>query len=139
MLPQQAPTKQEQLFSYRKLYQKPHHPGESGVSGVRRRRPKASSLRCGKLSARSRRSGLRFRAEDNKLSLACHASAHITGCVHSASYACKPSRPHSRHFPPLHSHHPNPPRIPQPPFLRTAAKVPRFPFISLASFGGQNF
>ena len=35
----------------------------------------------------------------------------------------------------VRSHHPNPPRIPQPPFLRSAAKVPRFPFISLASFG----
>ena len=76
------------------------------------------SLRCGKLSARSRCSGLRSRAEDNKPGLAItaaqaglairasqaerkrvpsHASAHIAGCVQSASFACKPSPPHSRH------------------------------------------
>ena len=36
---------------------------------------------------------------DNMLRLACHASAHIAGCVQSASFACKPSPPHSRHFP----------------------------------------
>ena len=57
----------------------------------------AGSLRCRKLSARSRRSGLRSRAEDNKPSLAYHASANTVGCVHSASFACNPSRPHSRH------------------------------------------
>ena len=61
------------------------------------------SLRCGKLSARSRRSGLRSRAEDNKPSSAYHASANTVGYVHSASFACKPSRPHSRHFPHLRS------------------------------------
>ena len=121
------------FLSCRVLYQiHPHW----GVVRVRRRRP-PGSLRCGKLSARSRRSGLRSRAEDNIPSLACHASAHITGCVHSASYACKSSRPHSRHagpcgcyavrasrsanptpsarvhLPPLRSHHtsPNPKRL----------------------------
>ena len=42
-------------------------------------------------TAQSRPSGLRSRAEDNKPSLACHASASIIGCVHGASFACKPS------------------------------------------------
>ena len=41
---------------------------------------------------------------DNMPSLACLASAHIAGCVHSDSFACKPSPPHSRHFPHLRSH-----------------------------------
>ena len=31
-----------------------------------------------------------FRTSNNKLRLACHASASITGCVQYASYACEP-------------------------------------------------
>ena len=33
-----------------------------------------------------------FRASDKKLRLACHASASITGCVQSTSYACETNR-----------------------------------------------
>ena len=80
------------------------------MSPSRRDARSVCMLRVGKLHARSRPFRFALLYCDNQPSSACHASAVISGCGLCASYACKPSLPHSRHFPPLRSL-PTPPRL----------------------------